>query len=104
MFCHLWQTYTVQTGDAMLNLERVTNTPLLDSLGKLFSEAGFELALVGGPVRDAFLGRVAPDVDLTTNALPDEILKVIKGKVDSFWDIGKEFGTSVAKSVNTPLK
>ena len=76
-----------------MNLERVTNTPLLDSLGKLFSEAGFELALVGGPVRDAFLGRVAPDVDLTTNALPDEILKVIKGKVDSFWDIGKDFGT-----------
>jgi poly(A) polymerase len=66
----------MQTSEAIANLERVTKTPLLDSLGKLFSEAGFELALVGGPVRDAFLGRVAPDIDLTTNATPDEILKV----------------------------
>jgi poly(A) polymerase len=83
----------MQTSEAIANLERVTKTPLLDSLGKLFSEAGFELALVGGPVRDAFLGRVAPDIDLTTNATPDEILKVIKGKVDTHWEIGKEFGT-----------
>jgi poly(A) polymerase len=77
----------------MKNLERVTKTPLLDSLGKMFHEAGYELALVGGPVRDAILGRVAPDVDLTTNATPDQILEVIKGKVDTHWEIGKEFGT-----------
>jgi poly(A) polymerase len=83
----------MQTSEAIDNLERVTKTPLLDLLGKAFSEAGFELALVGGPVRDAFLGRVAPDIDLTTNATPDEILKVIKGKVDTHWEIGKEFGT-----------
>ena len=83
----------MQTSDAMKNLERVTKTPLLDSLGKMFHEAGFELALVGGPVRDAILGRVAPDVDLTTNATPDQILEVIKGKVDTHWEIGKEFGT-----------
>jgi poly(A) polymerase len=77
----------------MKNLERVTKTPLLDSLGKMFHEAGYELALVGGPVRDAILGRVAPDVDLTTNATPDQIIEVIKGKVDTHWEIGKEFGT-----------
>jgi poly(A) polymerase len=83
----------MQTSDALKNLERVTKTPLLDSLGKMFHEAGYELALVGGPVRDAILGRVAPDVDLTTNATPDQILEVIKGKVDAHWEIGKEFGT-----------
>jgi poly(A) polymerase len=77
----------------MKNLERVTKTPLLDSLGKMFHEAGYELALVGGPVRDAILGRVAPDVDLTTNATPDQILEVIKGKVETHWEIGREFGT-----------
>jgi poly(A) polymerase len=77
----------------MSNLERVTKSPLLDSLGKMFHEAGYELALVGGPVRDAILGRVAPDVDLTTNATPDQILEVIKGKVNTHWEIGKEFGT-----------
>ena len=83
----------MQTSDAMKNLERVTRTPLLDSLGKMFHDAGYELALVGGPVRDAILGRVAPDVDLTTNATPDQILEVIKGKADTHWEIGKEFGT-----------
>ena len=83
----------MQTSEAMKNLERVTKTQLLDSLGAMFEQAGFELALVGGPVRDAILGRVAPDVDLTTNATPDQILEVIKGKVDTHWEIGKEFGT-----------
>lgn len=83
----------MQTSEAMKNLESVTKTPLLGSLGKMFHDAGYELALVGGPVRDAILGRVAPDVDLTTNATPDQILEVIKGKADTHWDIGKEFGT-----------
>ena len=83
----------METADALQNLERVTNTPLLAKLGKIFSEAGFELALVGGPVRDAILGRVAPDIDLTTNATPDQIQELIKPHVDAHWDIGKEFGT-----------
>ena len=83
----------MQTSEAMSNLERVTKTPLLDSLGKMFHEADFELALVGGPVRDAILGRVAPDVDLTTNATPEQILEVIRGKVDTHWEIGRDFGT-----------
>ena len=83
----------MQTSEAMSNLERVTKTPLLDSLGSMFQTAGYELALVGGPVRDAILGRAAPDVDLTTNATPDQILEVIKGKVDTHWEIGKVYGT-----------
>ena len=87
----------METADAMKNLEQVTSTALLEKLGVLFSDAGFELALVGGPVRDAILGRVAPDVDLTTNATPDEILSLIKGKVDTHWEIGKEFGTIGAR-------
>jgi poly(A) polymerase len=83
----------MQTSQALANLEKGTKQPVLDFLGKIFSEAGFELALVGGPVRDAILGKTAPDIDLTTNALPDQILGLIRGKVDSHWEIGKEFGT-----------
>ena len=83
----------METADALQNLERVTNTPLLAKLGKIFSDSGFELALVGGPVRDAILGRVAPDTDLTTNATPDQIQQLIKSQVDAQWDIGKEYGT-----------
>jgi poly(A) polymerase len=88
----------------MSNLERVTKTPLLDSLGKMFHEAGFELALVGGPVRDAILGRVAPDVDLTTNATPEQILEVIRGKVDTHWEIGRDFGTIGCRMGNDQIE
>ena len=94
----------MQTSEAMSNLERVTKTPLLDSLGKMFHEAGFELALVGGPVRDAILGRVAPDVDLTTNATPEQILEVIRGKVDTHWEIGRDFGTIGCRMGNDQIE
>ncbi|HNI71687.1 MAG TPA: CCA tRNA nucleotidyltransferase, partial [Marmoricola sp.] len=42
--------------------------PVIDELGKLFTDAGEEIALVGGPVRDSFLGRLQNDLDFTTSA------------------------------------
>jgi poly(A) polymerase len=86
---------TVQ--EALANLQRTTESPLLSKLGTLFSTAGFELSLVGGPVRDAFLGRVTNDLDFTTSANPDQILAVLKGNVDAHWDIGRDFGTIGAR-------
>lgn len=62
-------------------------------LGQLFADAGHELSLVGGPVRDLFLGRVSPDLDFTTDADPDAIIAVIKPWADHFWEIGRDFGT-----------
>jgi poly(A) polymerase len=67
--------------------------PMLTELGELFAAAGHELALVGGPVRDAFLGRISPDLDFTSDALPDEILAIGAGWADAHWDIGRDFGT-----------
>ena len=66
---------------------------LLTALGERFGAAGHELALVGGPVRDAFLGRTSPDLDFTTDATPEEILGVIRGWADVHWEIGRAFGT-----------
>ncbi len=66
---------------------------LLRELGERFVGAGHELALVGGPVRDAFLGRTSPDLDFTTDADPDAILQVIRGWADAHWEIGRAFGT-----------
>ncbi len=59
----------------------------------MFARAGFELALVGGPVRDLFLGESSVDLDFTTNATPDETLAVVDGWADATWEIGKEYGT-----------
>ena len=66
---------------------------VVGELGQLFDTAGYELALVGGPVRDLFLGRVSPDLDFTTNATPDQTLAVIRRWADAYWEIGKAYGT-----------
>jgi poly(A) polymerase len=86
-----------EVAKALSNLAENTKNPLLDELGELFDNAGFELALVGGPVRDAILGRVAPDLDFTTNASPEQILKLIAPKASATWDVGREFGTIAAE-------
>jgi poly(A) polymerase len=52
---------------------------------------------VGGPVRDAFLGRTAPDVDFTSSANPDQILEIVKPLSSAHWDIGRAFGTIGAR-------
>lgn len=62
-------------------------------LGDLFAQQGYELSLVGGPVRDIFLGRKATDLDFTTNATPDQTLSVVEEWADATWDIGRDFGT-----------
>ncbi len=67
--------------------------PVVVELGKLFTAAGHELSLVGGPVRDLFLGRVSPDLDFTSDADPDQIIAVIRRWADAYWEIGRDFGT-----------
>ncbi|OZB48994.1 MAG: CCA tRNA nucleotidyltransferase [Cellulomonas sp. 14-74-6] len=67
------------------------------ALGRRFADAGHELALVGGPVRDAFLGRVSADLDFATSARPDEAERILSGWGDAHWDIGKRFGTLGAR-------
>ncbi len=68
-------------------------SPLANELGGLFTAAGHELALVGGPVRDVFLRRRSPDLDLTTDAKPDQILETVGDWADQIWEIGIRFGT-----------
>jgi poly(A) polymerase len=68
-------------------------TPAAGELGELFAKAGHELALVGGPVRDAFLGRPPGDLDLTTDAVPEKVLAITRKWADRTWAVGIEFGT-----------
>ncbi|WP_066039882.1 CCA tRNA nucleotidyltransferase [Herbiconiux solani] len=67
------------------------------TLAEAFASAGHELALVGGPVRDAFLGRPITDLDFTTDATPDEILTLVTPISQAQWDVGRAFGTIAAR-------
>lgn len=71
--------------------------PSLAALGHLFERAGHELSLVGGPVRDAFLGVAPHDLDCTTSARPEQTEEILRAWGDACWDIGKEFGTIGAR-------
>jgi len=64
-----------------------------EPLGERFRAAGEELALVGGPVRDAMIGRLQNDIDLTTSARPGTTERLLRGWADAVWDMGREFGT-----------
>ena len=72
-------------------LERIA--PVIDELGTRFQDAGHAIALVGGPVRDAMLGRLQTDLDFTTSALPEATEKLLKGWADAIWDLGRDYGT-----------
>jgi poly(A) polymerase len=67
--------------------------PVADDLARRFQAAGFSLALVGGSVRDALLGRLGNDLDFTTDARPQDVLKIVRPWADSVWEVGIAFGT-----------
>ncbi|APH02900.1 CCA tRNA nucleotidyltransferase [Janibacter indicus] len=71
--------------------------PLLTDLGERFAKGGHDLALVGGPVRDAFLGRTSGDLDFTTSASPEQTEAILADWGDAHWDMGREFGTIGAR-------
>ena len=71
--------------------------PESTKLANAFKAAGFKLALVGGPVRDAILGRLGNDLDFTTDAKPAQTKKILDSWADSVWEIGAEFGTIAAR-------
>jgi poly(A) polymerase len=79
--------------EAMSRLTALAASPSVAKLSTSFVAAGRQLALVGGPVRDAFLGRAVSDLDFATDATPDEILQVVEPISSATWDVGRDFGT-----------
>jgi poly(A) polymerase len=71
----------------------IERAPLASSLAEAFKAAGYRLALVGGPVRDAILGRLGNDLDFTTDAHPDASKKILNAWAEKVWDTGIAFGT-----------
>ncbi|ARQ69770.1 CCA tRNA nucleotidyltransferase [Streptomyces marincola] len=68
-------------------------SPVADDLAERFAQAGFALALVGGSVRDALLGRLGNDLDFTTDARPEDVLRIVRPWADAVWEVGIAFGT-----------
>lgn len=85
----------VQT--ALQRLSELAESRPVATLSAAFADAGVELALVGGPVRDAFLGVAVHDLDFATNARPERILEIVRPISEAHWDIGREFGTIGAR-------
>ena len=58
-------------------------------LGRMFAAEGYELALVGGPVRDLLLHRKSHDLDFCTSARPEQFEHILRrfGR-DGFWGYG----------------
>jgi poly(A) polymerase len=77
--------------------ELIRVSPVAVELGRRFEAAGAELALVGGSVRDALLGRLGHDLDFATSARPERTAQILRGWAESVWDVGAAFGTVGAR-------
>ena len=82
---------TQAQANAVRELVRVS--PVAVELGERFARAGHALHLVGGSVRDALLGRLGDDLDLTTDARPEQVLALVDGWAEATWDTGIAYGT-----------
>jgi poly(A) polymerase len=80
---------------AVTELLRVSS--VADELAKRFQAAGHQLALVGGSVRDAMLGRLGYDLDFATSARPEQTRRILDGWAEAIWETGIEFGTVGAR-------
>ncbi|TDV50803.1 CCA tRNA nucleotidyltransferase [Actinophytocola oryzae] len=84
----------LQTIDARnRETEEQVRFPVAEELGSRFAQAGHQLYLVGGTVRDALLGRLGNDFDFATDARPERVRELLTGWADAIWDTGIAFGT-----------
>jgi poly(A) polymerase len=77
----------------MTDVDKLEVPEPLSRLGEAFREAGHELYLVGGYVRDGLLGEAGPDADATTGAHPREIKRLLGPLAEHLWTVGERFGT-----------
>ncbi len=68
-------------------------SPILETLWS----AGFQAFLAGGAVRDAFLGLDPVDVDILTNALPEDLARLFADQDPRY--VGKSFAVTLVNKV-----
>ncbi|WP_025133389.1 CCA tRNA nucleotidyltransferase [Leucobacter sp. PH1c] len=83
--------------ESMDALRAIAASAPVATLAEAFAARGHEFALVGGPVRDAMLGRAVTDLDFTTSARPDETRAILDEVSGNVWDVGRDFGTIAAR-------
>ncbi|HEV2091921.1 MAG TPA: HD domain-containing protein [Rubrobacter sp.] len=81
----------------MADVKKLEIPEPIGRLGEAFREAGHELYLVGGYVRDGLLGVAGLDADATTGARPEEIKRLLRPHAGHLWDVGERFGTIGAR-------
>jgi poly(A) polymerase len=76
----------------------------VQELAQRLADAGHECLLVGGSVRDGLLGRDHSDIDVTTDARPEVVERLVRGWADAVWTQGARFGTVGAKRKGVTLE
>ena len=84
-------------------LKVLKENTFLDDVATFYNNAGFQLYLVGGAVRDGILDIPTKDFDFTTDATADESLMLFKNNGYQTTEIGKAFGTIEALYENFSL-
>ncbi len=79
-------------------------TPELKKLGTVFNKAGHEIRLVGGVVRDLALKKFPKDVDLATDANPNDVVELLNKNNIKNKPTGIEHGTITAIINKTPYE
>ncbi len=70
------------------SLEQHPHWNTIAKIHKALSQGGFRSLIAGGAVRDLLLSRVPHDIDIATNATPDQIAALFEKTIM----VGKEFG------------
>mgnify|MGYP001363075626 FL=1 len=79
-------------------------TPELMQLGKIFNSEGYSIRVVGGAVRDLAMKKFPKDIDLATEATPDEMEKLFKDNNIRYKPTGIQHGTITAIIDRTPYE
>ncbi|MBM3719742.1 MAG: CCA tRNA nucleotidyltransferase [Actinobacteria bacterium] len=88
-----------QAGVEIATSTLMKRAPIAFELARDFKSHGKRLALVGGSVRDAILGRLGNDLDFTTDAHPDLTKRILSKRLEHLWDTGARFGTISGRGV-----
>ena len=73
-------------------------------LANRFVSSGYRFFLVGGVVRNLFLGERSKDIDITTDAYPERSAAILEDWADTVWRQGERFGTIGARKGNVVVE